>query len=237
VQIAVYLLGSKEEIIINFFNYKWYTFVIYLLSFTASAQPALSVSYVEHPAVKTTYMPIVKAMYKQANIPIELFQVNNSPRSVKALNDGFSDADIGKILSSIEHHDNITYVPTPIASVALYLVCAKNVPCHKGILNQKDEMIVSRFNRKMLTNVVPIASDIAQIISQKRIDKMLRLNRVRYSLVADDSGFGATQFQSEFQVIEVSRENYYHILHKKHQHLISKLNLALNLVLSTQAKK
>ncbi len=174
-------------------------------------------------------------MYKQAGIEIELFQVNNSPRSVKALNDGVFDADIGKILSSIEHHNNIIYVPTPIASVGLYLVCIKDIPCNKEVLDEEDNLIVSRFNRKMLTNVLPIKANIAQILSQQRINKMLKLGRVSYSLVGDDTDFGATEFQDNFQVVEVSRETYHHIMHKKHQQLISKLDLALKTILLEKA--
>jgi len=176
-------------------------------------------------------------MYKQANIPIDLFQVNNSPRSVKALNDGFFDADIGKILSSIKHHNNIIYVPTPIASVGLYLVCIKNIPCHKGVLDDENNMVVSRFNRKMLTNILPIKASISQILSHQRINKMLRLGRVNYSLIANDSEFDKTKISDEFEIVEISRENYYHILHKRNQHLVSKLNSALKIVLSEQDKK
>jgi len=207
------------------------------LNFSACAQAVLSVSYVEHPAVKRTFLPVVKAMYKQANIPIDLFQVNNSPRSVKALNDGFFDADIGKILSSIKHHNNIIYVPTPIASVGLYLVCIKNIPCHKGVLDDENNMVVSRFNRKMLTNILPIKASISQILSHQRINKMLRLGRVNYSLIANDSEFDKTKISDEFEIVEISRENYYHILHKRNQHLVSKLNSALKIVLSEQDKK
>jgi len=210
---------------------------LYLLSSCTHAEQVLSISYVDHPAVATIYLSIIKAMYKEADISIELFQVNNSPRSIKALNDGFFDADIGKILSSIKHRKNIIHVPTPIGAVGLYLVCRKNITCNESILDDGENLIVSRFNRTMLTNILPIKAEISQIISQDRINKMLNLNRVDYSLIANDTRLGGKNFQDEFQVIEVSRENYYHILHIKNQHLISKLNTALKVVLSKQSKK
>ena len=196
------------------------------------AQHPLMVSYVEHPAVTKKYMPVVKAMYQEANIDTKLFLVNNSPRSVKALNEGFFDADIGKILSSIKGQENIIYVPTPIASVSLYLICRKQVVCDKKVLDDNKSIIASRFNREMLTNILPIRASISQILSQQRINKMLRIGRVNYSLVADDSDQGDARFHNEFQVIEVSRENYYHILHRKHRHLISRLDAALIKVLT-----
>jgi len=192
------------------------------------------VSYVEHPAVKKTYLPIVTAMYKEADLAIRLFEVSNSPRSVKALNDGFFDADIGKVLSSIKHHENIIFVPTPIATVGLYLVCRHDVICDETVLADESNMIVSRFSKKMLTNITPIHANIAQILSQQKINKMLSLGRVNYSLVADDIRSGASNFQDEFPVFEVSKEHYYHIIHKKHQGIVPRLNLALKTVLASQ---
>jgi|GEM_PF-1584526 len=203
------------------------------LSSPLNAEPVLSVSYVEHPAVQKTYLPIVKAMYQEANLTIRLFEVSNSPRSVETLNDGLFDADIGKILSSIKHHENIVYVPTPIATVGLYLVCRNNVICDESILADETNMIISRFSKKMLTNIVPINADIAQILSQKRINKMLRLGRVNYSLIADDVTSGASNFQDEFTIVLVSKEHYYHILHKKNQDIVPTLDLALQTVLAT----
>lgn len=196
----------------------------------------LSVSYVDHPAVKKTYQPIVEAMYREANIAVQLFEVSNSPRSVRALNDGFFDADIGKILSSIKHHENIIYVPTPIATVGLYLICRKKVICHKAILDNETNIIVSRFSEEMLTNIIPIKANIAQILSQQKINEMLTISRVNYSLVADDITSGATNFQDEYNVLLVSQEPYYHILHKRHEGKIPKLDQALKMVLAAQAQ-
>jgi len=180
---------------------------LYFICLSVQAEQALMVSHVKHPAVTKKYLPVVKAMYQQANIDTKLFLVNNSPRSVKALNEGFFDADIGKILSSIKGQENIIYVPTPIASVGLYLVCRKQIVCDKKVLDDSRNIIASRFNREMLTNILPIRASISQILSQKRINKMLRIGRVNYSLVADDSEQGDARFHNEFQVIEVSREN------------------------------
>lgn len=209
---------------------------LYLFSFFINAEPELSVSYVEHPAVKKTYQPIVEAMYEQANVNIRLFQVSNSPRSVKALNDGFFDADIGKILSSIKHHENIMYVPTPIAIVGLYLICRKDIICDGTILDDEQSIIVSRFSKEMLNNILPIEAEIAQILSQKKINEMLTIGRVNYSLVADDITSGATNFQDEYDVFLVSQEPYYHILHKRHEDKILELDQALNIVLKAQTQ-
>lgn len=193
----------------------------------------MSISYVKHPVVKK-YSPIVEAMYKEANIAFQLFEVSNSPRSVRALNEGFFDADIGKILSSIRHHENISYVPTPIASIGLYLVCRNDVVCDKTVLDDDTNMIASRFSKEMLTNILPIKAEIAQILLQKKINKMLSIGRINYSLVADDTTEGATNFQDEYTVVLLSIEYYYHILHIKHKSIIPRLDLALKKVLAAQ---
>jgi len=209
---------------------------VYLTSFLVSSESRLSVSYVDHPAVNKTYQPIVEAMYEQANVNISLFKVSNSPRSVKALNDGFFDADIGKILSSIRHHKNIVYVPIPIAVVGLYLICREDVTCDKTVFDDEYNMIVSRFSKEMLTNIIPIKSDIAQILSQQKIDEMLRSGRVNYSLIADDINSGATNFQDEYKIFLASQEPYYHILHKRHADKIPRLEHALKIVLAKQSQ-
>jgi hypothetical protein len=205
----------------------------YFSSFFINAAPVLSVSYVEHPAVEQ-YLPIIKAMYQKADIAIRFFEVSNSPRSVRALNDGFFDVDTGKILSSIKHHENIIYVPTPIATIGLYLVCRNNVICDKTILDDEHNMIVSRFSKEMLMNILPIKAETAQILSQQKINKMLSIGRANYSLIADDTSLGATNFQDEFTVVLLSKEYYYHILHKKNKSIIPKLDFALKSVLAAR---
>jgi len=174
-------------------------------------------------------------MYEQANVDIQLFEVSNSPRSVRALNDGFFDADIGKILSSIKHHENIIYVPTPIAIVGLYLICREGIICNETILDDEHNIIVSRFSKEMLTNIMPIKAEIAQILSQQKIDEMFKIDRVNYSLIADDVTVGATNFQDKYDTVLVSQEPYYHILHKKHADKIPKLDQALKFVLAEQS--
>jgi len=213
-------------------NYYSLTYLLYLFSFGISAQPALSVSYVEHPAVTKIYLPIIKAMYKEANLKAQFFKVSNSPRSIRALNDGLFDSDIGKILSSIKHHENIIHVPTPIATIGLYLVCRNEVVCDKTVLDNQRNMIVSRFSKNMLINIVPIKAEIAQILSQQKINKMLNIGRANYSLIADDARLGATNFKDNYTVVLLSKEYYYHILHKKNKGIIPLLNLALKTVLA-----
>jgi len=213
-------------------NYYSLTSLLYLFSFSISAQPVLSVSYVEHPAVKNIYLPIIRAMYEEANLKVRLFKVSNSPRSVRALNDGFFDADIGKILSSIKHHENIIYVPTPITTIGLYLVCRQEVVCDKSVLDDHSNMIVSRFSKNMLVNILPIKAEIAQILSQQKINKMLSIGRVNYSLIADDTRLGAETFKDTYTVVLLSKEYYYHILNKKNKDIIPILDLALKAVLA-----
>jgi len=213
------------------------TSLAYFISFFIYAENKLSVSYVEHPAVRNIYLPIVEAMYKEAKLPIRLFKVSNSPRSVEALNDGLFDADTGKILSSIKHHENIVYVPTPISTVGLYLICLKSVMCDETVLNNESNMIISRFSKKMLTNILPIKAGMAQILSQKKINKMLNIRRVNYSLIADDISSGARHFQDKYSVVLVSKESYFHILHKKNQGIIPQLDLALKVVLKNNLIK
>ncbi len=213
------------------------TSLAYFISFFIYAENKLSVSYVEHPAVRNIYLPIVEAMYKEAKLPIRLFKVSNSPRSVEALNDGLFDADTGKILSSIKHHENIVYVPTPISTVGLYLICLKSVMCDETVLNNESNMIISRFSKKMLTNILPIKAGMAQILSQKKINKMLNIRRVNYSLIADDISSVARHFQDKYSVVLVSKESYFHILHKKNQGIIPQLDLALKVVLKNNLIK
>lgn len=212
------------------------TLLSFSFSFTLNAEPVLSVSYVKHPAVQATYLPVVKAMYEKANVTIQLFEVSNSPRSVETLNDGFFDADIGKVLSSIKDHENIIYIPTPIATVGLYLICRREVVCNKTILDDDRKIIISRFSKKMLTNILPINAGVAQILSQHKINTMLSIGRVNYSLVADDINSGASNFHDKFTVFLVSKEPYYHILHKKHQKIVPKLDLALKKILTVESK-
>jgi len=79
---------------------------------------------------------------------------------------------------------------------------------------------------------VPIKAEIAQILSQQKINKMLSIGRVNYSLIADDTRLGAVNFIDKYTVVLISQEYYYHILHKKNKGIIPVLNLTLKTILA-----
>ena len=191
-----------------------------------NAEP-LTVAHVDHPTVEKVYLPLIKAMYKEANIDIKLYYVNNSPRSIKALNDGLFDADVGKILESVQDYENIIHVPTPIATTGLYLACSQKVVCERSILLNKYIQIASPYTADIIKNITPLIAELTIISSKAKTTQMLILGRVDYVLFGDDTRTKMEELQRNFQVIEIETANIYHVLHKKHAALIPCLNQAL----------
>ncbi len=194
----------------------------------------LAISHVEHPTVEKVYLPLIQAMYKAANIEIELYYVNNSPRSIKGLNDGLFDADVGKILLSVENYENIIHVPTPISKVSLFLACAKDVKCNKSVLLNEQLIIASPYPKSIIENITPIEAVITLISSKAKTTQMLELGRVEYILFGDDTQTKMFGLQRNFQIIEIERAYIYHVLHKKHAGLIPLLDKALKQVIAKQ---
>jgi len=211
--------------------------ILFLLTNTlafAENSKKLVVSHIDHPTVEQLYLPLVQAMYKEANIEIELYYVKNSPRSIKGLNDGLIDADVGKILPSIENYPNIIYVPTPLAQTSLFLACAKRLPCTKSLLLNKYLEIASPYPKKIIQNITTIEAEVILISTKAKTTKMLKLGRVDYILFGDDTQTKMTKFQRHFKVIEIETAYIYHVLHKKHSAIIPKLNQALKYVIAKQ---
>jgi len=111
---------------------------------------ALTLARADHHKVEKVYLPLIKAMYKEANIDIKLYYVNNSPRPIKALNDGLFDADVGKILESVKDYENIIHVPTPLTTTRLYLACSKKVVCDRSILLNQYIQIASSYTAEII---------------------------------------------------------------------------------------
>jgi hypothetical protein len=216
-------------------KFKIYLFIFCLLinvvAFAESTKK-LVISYVEHSAVEKVYLPLIKAMYEEANIDVEFFYVDNSARSIKGLNDGLYDAYVGKTLSAIEAYENIIYVPTPLSKAGMYLACAKKMLCSKSLLLNQDIEIASPYTLATLQNVIPIKANVILISSKAKTTKMLELGRVDYIIFGDDTQTKMDKLQREFQVVEIKAEYIYHVLHTKHHSLIPRLNKALKIVIN-----
>ena len=64
-------------------KFKFYLIIFCLfinVSAFAENTEKLVISHIEHSAVEKVYLPLIKAMYEEANIDVEFYYVNNSGR-------------------------------------------------------------------------------------------------------------------------------------------------------------
>ena len=126
----------------------------------------------------------------------------------------------------------VIYVPTPLSKAGMYLACAKKMLCSKSLLLNQDIEIASPYTLATLQNVIPIKANVILISSKAKTTQMLELGRVNYIIFGDDTQTKMDKLQREFQVVEIKTDNIYHVLHKKHQLLIPRLNKALKIVIN-----
>ena len=127
-------------------------------------------------------------------------------------------------------YTNILRVPVLLARGRLMLYCNKQVSCLTSSLN----------NEKNIIGVVSGNSISANYMRQKRastygvkshtqLGLMLEKERLKYVLIIKEDQIGNIGNLDEnlYKQIEVTRSEGYHFIHKKHQHLLPDLTLAL----------
>mgnify|MGYP003876361823 FL=1 len=165
------------------------------------------------------------AVYGQLGYDVEFIQVPTS-RGIDLLKKGIVDGDIARITSNVASEESIIVIDPPYANVDISLVCTKGVPCHLGILKDKDTIILT--GDRMYSSIKHM--DIkAQILPNERgqlMIELMRVGRYNYAIYAITRDL-KSQLANEFNITTIATPNINHVINRKHEHLAPKLEKIL----------
>jgi hypothetical protein len=200
-------------------------FLLYLLgasvvSAQAVAKPNFRISYAGSLDGRV-YARFVQTIYEELGFNVSIIPTP-AKRGLILLNDDLVDADVIRLKSVVVEYDNVILVEPAIASGYLVLLCHKAAPCDLNILQkktvyiQRDEGTLNMFEPGELT---------AQIIINEiptNTLNMLEEARISYALHSLDNKM-LKKLSSKFNYVKIKDVSGYHVISKKHAHLLPKI--------------
>ncbi|WP_105168235.1 hypothetical protein [Pseudoalteromonas sp. T1lg23B] len=184
------------------------------------------ISYVEHKGIIKYYVPLLNSAYQKLGIEPK-FELINDKRALKLLNEGMIDADTAKSLEFINHYQNIVVVPTPISQIDVVLLCQKTLLCDLSVLKNANRSLgiiaADEFYAQLLAGS---EINIIELTSFETLLKIFDQNKVDYAIAVFDDYTKSTKFKYHNRFL-IQQKIGYHLLNKKHQDLVEKLDQAI----------
>ncbi|CAM4005974.1 hypothetical protein [Pseudoalteromonas byunsanensis] len=184
------------------------------------------ISYVEHEGIIKYYVPLLNRAYQKIGIKPK-FELINDKRALKLLDSGVIDADTAKSLEFIDDYKNIIVVPTPISQIDVVLLCQKALPCDLSVLKNANRSLgiiaADEFYAPLLADS---EINIVELTSFETLLKIFDQNKVDYAIAVFDDYTKSTQIKYHNRFL-IQKKIGYHLLSKKHQDLVQKLDQAI----------
>jgi hypothetical protein len=204
---------------------KAWILIIYLLTFYSfisyaqSPRPFLltHIAYPEHD----DYAELFVEIYSELGFKVELI-ATPSLRGLILLNDGVVDADILRLGKIATKYPNVIMVKPELKRVSLSLICAKGVPCNRGVLADKRVSILG--NDRMIGLIGNGEFKSIHVDNElfSSVVSMLKADRYNYAVYVIDEVI-KKHFDQDFQIIELKKLSINHIIHKKHISLLPQI--------------
>ncbi|WP_206484112.1 hypothetical protein [Thalassotalea sp. G2M2-11] len=189
------------------------------------------ISFVDHSGLINYYVPILNKAYQKIGISPTFIMINDQ-RALRLLNNAQIDADTAKVIDNLEHYPNITYLPTPISKVEMILICQAEISCTPAIFNQANKSLAvigaDEFYQEQLSNA---SIKLVELTSFEILYKMFDQQKVDVAIIVLDTYSKArlNRYPNHYKLFE---KLGFHLLHKKHQALIPKLESAIAQVIA-----
>ncbi|MCF6433926.1 hypothetical protein [Pseudoalteromonas sp. MMG022] len=198
----------------------------YSFSEEASVGQTFVISYVEHEGIIKYYVPLLASAYKKIGIEPK-FELINDKRALKLLDQGAIDADTAKSLEFVDHYQNIIVVPTPISQIDVVLLCQSKLPCDLSVLKDANRSLgiiaADEFYAQLLEGS---EISILELTSFETLLKIFDQNKIDYAIVVFDDYTKNTMLKYNNRFL-IQQKIGYHLLSKKHQGLVEKLDKAI----------
>lgn len=191
-------------------------------SFISSAQVAkpFLLTHIVYPGLED-YTKLFVDVYTELGFQVELIPTP-SLRGLILLNDGVVDADVLRLNVIAKEYSNVIVVPPELKRVSLSLICAKGVPCNRGVLANKNISILA--NSRMLELLEPGEFKSVQVDNElfSSVISMLKADRYFYAIYVVDEVI-KKRLEQDFQIIEIKKTPISHIVHKKYLNLLPQI--------------
>ncbi|WP_448564494.1 substrate-binding periplasmic protein [Thalassotalea ganghwensis] len=164
-------------------------------------------------------------VYNDIGITLE---VRTAParRGLSLLNAGIVDADIARIANNVRAFESIKVVEPAISGVSATLLCRKETPCNREILNQSYNTIVTGLGEKEALDLFDIK---ARLVFNENIANSIELlkNKRTNFIIYPTTVASRKRLSEEFNVVELRKLAINHVIHKKHSSLLPELERAI----------
>ena len=147
-------------------------------------------------------------------------------RGIMLLNSGLVDADVIRLKPTIVKYSNVIVVEPTLGKGYLVLVCHKGIPCDLSVLQNKKVQINSHSGILNLFDVGVLKAQIIISEMTTNILDMIEEGRAFYSLYTTDEPMLIT-LSLKFNHVKVKDVSGYHVINKKHAHLLPKIEQKL----------
>lgn len=179
----------------------------------------LTISTSTHPAVTEHFQPWVKSAYDELGIETEFLMLNEQ-RALILLQNGELDGDIirtEQVLSTL-HSVLPVYM---LGEARVYLVCRPRLDCNRNILSNPNLILGSVAGNAYFQQLLE-GAQIAQMsyTTYQLLQQSYQQKRVDAFIEIRNSYESGKSFPQHAGIFELGHIRGFHLLHKKHQHLI-----------------
>jgi hypothetical protein len=199
--------------------------IIYLLifypfvSYAQSPKPFL-LTHIVYPDLDD-YSELFVEIYTELGFKVELIPTP-SLRGLILLNDGVVDSDVVRLNVIAKTYPNVIVVTPELKRVSLSLICAKGVPCYRGVLADTSISILANERMLALLDVGEFKSIHVDNELFSSVLSMLKADRYHYAIYVIDEVI-KDNFAENFQIIELKKISINHVIHKKHIGLLPQI--------------
>jgi len=204
---------------------KTWILIIYLLTFypfvsyAHSPKPFL-LTHIVYPYLDD-YSELFVEIYTELGFKVVLIPTP-SLRGLILLNDGAVDSDVVRLNVIANTYPNVIVVTPELKRVSLSLICAKRVPCYRGILADTSISILA--NERMLALLDDGEFKSIHVDNElfSSVLNMLKADRYHYAIYVIDEVI-KDNFAEKFQIIDLKKISINHVIHKKHIGLLPQI--------------
>jgi hypothetical protein len=200
-------------------------FISFLLEASASSEksivkPKFRISY-SGSQEGQVYSRFIQSIYEDLGFNVTIIQTPVK-RGLILLNDNKIDADVIRLKIAAKQYKNVVLVEPAIAEGLLVLLCNKQEPCDKDILQNKAVFIQSDEGNLNLFESEEIEANIILNEMPTLTLNMLEEERILYALYSMNNRM-LEMLSSKFNYVILKDVSGYHVINKKHAHLLPAL--------------
>jgi hypothetical protein len=171
------------------------------------------------------YAQFMQSIYEELGFNVTIIHTPVK-RGLMLLNDKEVEADVIRLKSIVANYENVLLVKPAIAQGYLVLLCQKSKPCDLNILQQKTVHIQSDEGNLNLFEPGELQAQIIINEMPTHTLHMLEEARIFYALYSIDSRT-LEKLSSKFNYVKIKDVSGYHVVNKKHAHLLPKIQQKL----------